>query len=219
MTGRIGYWKILLGVLALSAVASADVISIPASVDGDVSYNGVLGFTVDDADDRVTTSRSGGNNVRNGIYEFSLGGLPADAIVQSATLKVTTAGLISNTGPTADVSFHGYTADGAITEADHALNSAATLVASETYPTGGAGVPIGTVLDIDLVDLMPLQDAVGSDYFGVRSETVNFVSFSVHSLETGNSTAMVPTLEVTFVPEPSTALLAALGMLGVLRRR
>lgn len=212
-------WKVCLGLLSLTAVASADMATIPASVDGDVVYNGVLGFTVDDTDDRVSTSRSGGNSVRNGVYEFSLASLPSNATIQSATLKLMTIGLVSNTGPTADVGFYGYTGDGAVTDADHELNLAGTQVAAETYDTGGAGVPIGTTLEIVLTDLTPLQDAVGSAYFGIRSQTVNFVTFSVHSLETTNTAALVPTLEVMYVPEPSAAMLLGLGATALLRRR
>lgn len=216
---RLMLFHALIGVISLTAAASADSVAIPASVDGDIISQGTLGFTVDDVDDRVITSRSGGNSVRNGVYEFSLASLPSNATIQSATLKLMTIGLVSNTGPTADLSFYGYTGDGAVTDADHQLNLTATQVATETYNTGGSGVPIGTTLDIVLTDLTPLQDAVGSAYFGIRSQTVNFVTFSVHSLETTNTAALVPTLEVMYIPEPSAAMLLTMGALTLIRRR
>jgi hypothetical protein len=79
MKGRACYWKILLGVLLLSAVASAKTISIPASFDGDVVYNGGLGFTVDDTDDRVSTSRSSGADDLRHIGDSVTLAVPAGA--------------------------------------------------------------------------------------------------------------------------------------------
>lgn len=209
-----------LAVSVLAATATAQTISIPASVDGDVVFQGALGFNVDDADSRVSTSRSGPNAVRNGIYEFALNSLPSDAVILSATLQLTTDGLISNTGPSADVNYFAFVGDGAITENDHELNTVGTQVAADTYATGGSGVPIGTVLDVDFADLTPLQDAVtnGDSFLAIRSQTVNFVTFNVDSLENTEGD-LVPTLVVEFVPEPATAVLLALGALAIIRRR
>ena len=214
--------SVLAGLAAWIGAAGgwASTLTIPATADGRVQFSGALGFTTTDNQPTILTQRSSGNNVGNGIFEFDLGVLPNGAIVTGATLQLTTAGLISNTGATADVSFYGAAGDGLITDDDHANNSAATLLTTETYPTGST-IAVGTLLEIPFPDVTALQavlDGPATDFFRVRSETVNFVSFNVHSLE---STADVvkPSLALTWIPEPATLSLLGLGLLGLCRRR
>lgn len=213
----------VIAALACALPASADTgITINASADGAVQFSGVLGFSVDDTGTQITTSRSGGNNVRHGVYEFPIGSIPAGSTITSATLHLTTQGLLSNVGSAdADLFFHAYAGDGVITDSDHGNNTAGTLVAEETYATGGGGVPGGTTLDISFDDIAVLQNALdgGATHLSVRSQTVNFVTFRVFSLEGGVGAPIFPQLDVTYVPTPSTAVLLGFGGVLAVRRR
>ena len=51
------------------------------------------------------------------------------------------------------------------------------------------------------------------------SQTVNFVTFSVHSLETTFTGVTLPTLSITYIPAPATAALLLAGVLPAARRR
>ena len=194
-----------------------------ASADGAVQFSGALGFEAITDGPSISTRRSGGNNVRHGVYEFDLSSIPAGATITGAPLRLTTAGLISNVGNAdAVVEFFAWAGDGAVTEADHGDQpmSAGSLVADETYPSGGT-IPINTLLDIPFDSLAELQGAIDADapFLSVRSETFNFVTFTVHSLETGNSAVLRPTLVVEYVPTPGAVALAGLFVCSGIRRR
>ena len=138
----------------------------------------------------------------------------------SATLRLTTAELIANPASReAPLTFQAYSGNGLIQIDDFGTEDeredAAMVVAIESLPAAPLSPPPGTVLNVSLSNLEPLQSAVGnSSFFGVRTITEDFVSFQVHSRENGNR-ARTPTLEVEFVPEPRTGLMLALGFLSL----
>lgn len=204
-----------------TAAHAQTTLSVLASADGEIQFSGVLGYTVEDSNATLRTVRSGGNNVRHSIYEFSLAGLPSDAIITAARLRLTTGGIVSNTGSTADVFFYAFGGDGVITEDDHGNLTSAALVSSQTFQTASNGPPNGSFIDIDFSDIAAVQDALdnGSSFLTVRSETVNFVTFTIRSLENTNSATVYPTLEITYIPAPASVLTLALGSLVVARRR
>ena len=102
------------------SVASASITTdLMPTVDGAVQSSGVLGISIQDNESN-RTSRSGGNNVRNAVYEFDLSSLPADAIITGASFNVTTRLIVSNVGNNPrDITFVTYAGDGVITEADY----------------------------------------------------------------------------------------------------
>ena len=213
----------LLSVFGLPRIGFADIANIAASVDGAVQSSGVLGLSVfDEVINR--TLRSGGSNIRHSIYEFDLSTIPTGSTLNSASLNLTTAALISNTGSVADVDFLAFTGDGTITTADFA--ESAIQVASEAFTAGGAGPPSGTQLTVSFSNLSPLQsviDDAGSNFAAVRTETVNFVTLQIHSLENTGSFD-VPTLNFDFtpavVPEPtSLSMLVFAGVFTASIRR
>ena len=185
----------LFTVLFCGLQTSAQPIPIVVSVDAGIQSSGVKGITVFDSNPAVLTARSGGSNIRHGAFVFDLSSVPDSTSVTSAALRVVTTNLISNTQATATISYHGYASDGTIDETDFGTpaSQSSTLLAEPTYPTAAAGPDAGTPLTITLDNLTPLQQAItnGSDFFTVRSETVNFVTFSVASLENTDDRAAV----------------------------
>ena len=211
---------LVLGSVSFMWGASPSEIEITASSDGAIQSSGVLGKTVLTTDESIQTSRSGGSNVRRGIYNFDLSPILDVGQISEVSLELTLASVISNTGSTSALSFYGYSGDATIEEAD--FDQAGTLMREIVFNTNDPSQPIGTVLDIQFDDFSPLVDAWATDdqILTVRSETVNFVTFRAHSTESTTGGVVVPTLMVS-IPEPSTVLLFTLGVMGCLfiRRR
>jgi hypothetical protein len=145
--------------------------------DAGIQSSGVNGITVFDANESVQTSMSGGSNIRRGSFVFDLSSVPSGTTVSSAALRFVTTNLISNTAATATVEFHGFASDNIIDDDDfdNPVSTSGTLLANPTYATNLNGPDEGSPLTISL--------AGGSDFFSVRSETFNFATFLVASLE------------------------------------
>ena len=217
------YSFFVFGLTAVAVRASTVMTISPAIADGYVQSSGVLGLSSADGDATILTRRSGGNNVRHGIFEFDLSSIPAGQTIIGATLNLTTLGLISNTGGNpAPISIFGYTGDGSITTADYGVDpTPGSPDAFQSLATGVGGVPSGTTIAFAFTDLSSLIAAYNDpgQIFGARSQTISFASFTVHSSEAAVA-ANRPSLQVQFVPEPSRALLSLVGIAAVgLRRR
>lgn len=211
------FGRTVLGVLAFCGIANASVILLPVT-DGDISDDGVLGYTVNTTNTSITTSSSGRDH--RGIYEFDLSSIPSGSKITGASLNLTLAGTLSNVGGApAVVTFYGYTADGVITETDFALVSSA--LGSDTYATDATRPAIGTTLTISLTDLTSMQSASDSAgrLFGIVSDVPNFVSFRVNSTDAAVADTLKPWLEVTYAPEPSRMILLGVGGMALIGRR
>ena len=190
--------------------------------DGRVQFSGTLGQTLFTAEEDISTLMSGPSNISDGLFEFDLSSLPSDAVVTSAELLFRTAATISNTSGTAPVEFFSYTGDGIVDITDE--SAAATSIASIDFPTTiGNNEPVSVAISNLSVIESVLADTNVDDFFGVRSETINFVDFRVDSLESTDLNAAPAALRLTFetsaVPEPSSlTMIGALG-LGFLARR
>lgn len=199
-------------------------ITLAPSADGQVQYSGVLGYSVDTTGSAVTTVRSGGNNVLDGVFEFDLGAIADDATIIGVRLRLTTNQLISNTQPTATVRFHGYAGDGVVDADDHQNLTGGTLLSSAVLPAGpGNSPPAGTQLEFDLggLGITLVQSLLGTDRLTIRMQTENFVTFSVASLEHGSRAPAALLVDVlpAPVPLPPAALLLAPAATLLLRRR
>ena len=191
-------------VLTISMTTSAMARSISAVNDGHIRFSGANGLSTVTDRESIQTSRSGGSNVQHGLFEFDLSLLEfsTDAIVESATVQFELVSLISNTSNSAEVAFYGFASDSIIEDSDFDNPSPASsnLLKLQEFPAGAAdSPPVGDLLTIEFDNLQPIQDAIsaGEQYLTIRSETVNFVSFRVGSLE--HATAIAPKLDVEIV--------------------
>ncbi|MEM0979247.1 MAG: PEP-CTERM sorting domain-containing protein [Cyanobacteria bacterium P01_H01_bin.58] len=206
--------------------AQAATVTIGAAADGFVQSSDVLGLSTGDAEANIRTSRSGPNNIRQGVYEFDLAGvIPDTGIITSARLLLTTSLLLSNTpnNPTVDIRLDTYVGDGAVSTDDFDADEASggSLVSQGSFPYGtpaNGGTLEGTLLEFVLSDLELLANVAAADGFiGYRTETDDFATFRVASSE--SSELAGPQLEINFeatepVPEPLTILgsVTAIGM-------
>lgn len=191
--------------------------------DGRVQSSGVLGQELFTSEEDVATRRSGNSNISDGLFEFDLSALPGDANLVSAEIIFRTAAAITNTNSSAEVEFFGFTGNGSIELSDE--GAAATLLASVDFTTSvGNDTTISAAFSNLTAIESVLSDGNSDDFFALRTETVNFVTLSVDSLESSDVNAAPATLRLTFetesVPEPSSMAFFGLGVLGfVLRRR
>lgn len=211
--------------MLIGSTACADTVtsSFTTIADGRAQYNGVNGYTLFLDQEDIQTSRSGPSNESDGMWEFDLASLPDDAVVTQAEVIFRTAAAITNTNATAPVEFFGFTGDGMIDLTDEAAS--ATLVSLVDFTTAIAN---DTEVSVEITNLAiiesVLSDGNSNDYFALRSETENFVTFRVDSLESTDPNAAAATLRLTYetsaVPEPSSLTFVGMVLVaGVLRRR
>ncbi|QEG23013.1 hypothetical protein [Mariniblastus fucicola] len=194
----------------------ADSVDFIAAADGDVLTFG--GDSIDTVDTRLQFQQSGGL-IRNVILEFDIGDLSPNAVINSASLNVVKDGNLANTGSNpAPVEIFGYVGDGNITLGDYDA-PASSLGSGEII----LGLSNGTALDftLDTVLIQAIADSTG--LLTLRLETNNFATVNFASTET--TTAFAPptlTLEISAVPEPSSAILIAgwlAGFCAIQRRK
>ena len=201
----------LITALTFGSAHAATVNLLPVA-DGQVADNGALGLSVNTTDTLVLT-RSSGRDTR-GIFEFDLSTIPDSATIISVDFVVTLGASISNTASSALLEFHSVTGDGSITIAD--FNSPGILQRTENFVLP---VSNGTSIALPMSNLAPFQAVVGTNNeVGIRADTVNFVTFLVHSSEASVAPELIPNLVVTYVPEPSTGFFLLLSAALISRR-
>ena len=140
---------------------------------------------------------SGSSNISDGLFEFDLSLLPAGTTINSVTLKLRTAQLISNTSDESNVNFFAFLGNGVLEVEDQAAGG--VLVQSEVFQSG---TPDNVELEIELANIAVFNDAINdgnlNDYITMRSETENFVLMRVDSLESTEPGAMAATLVINF---------------------
>lgn len=211
----------LLAALSCTGASHADTVTLAPSADGDVQFSGVLGYFVDTINTRVTTLRSGGNNVRNAVYEFDLSVIPDDATITAVHLRLTSDAQVSNTSTSATIRVAGFAGDGVVTQDDHETLIGGDLLVIAGIGAGAASAAAGSLFDFSLgpngVDL--LQSLLASNALTLRTSTDNFATFSVASLEHATRSAVALEIEFTPVPLPGAWLLFGAATLGLTKRR
>ena len=160
----------------------ADSIEIVAIEDATVDSNGALGQEIITDAEFIETSMSGSSNVSDGLFEFDLSILPAGATIDSVTLKLRTAQIISNTSNESTVEFYGFIGNGQLEVEDQGAGG--VLVQSEIFQSG---ILDNVELEVQLSNIgvfnTAISDGSSDDFITIRSETENFVLMRVDSLE------------------------------------
>ncbi|MEM8834499.1 MAG: hypothetical protein AAGD00_01640 [Planctomycetota bacterium] len=210
-----------LSVLSLAQFTNAGLMLDQQPVDdGNIQFSGALGFETVTDESTLRFSRSGNNNVRNAVLEFSLAMLPSDATITGAVFQFETAGLLSNVGGApAPVEAFVFAGDGSVTDDDHQNLTEGLAAGSIELPTGSA-TPIGSFIELTL-DPSVIQSVVndGASFLTLRLQTQNFATVSLRSLETDEPKGVLPTLLLAYIPAPGAFGLAGVALLTARRRR
>lgn len=205
-----------LALAAASATVSADSLDFVAVADAEAFDTGGDGtFDVLDGSDLSLSVRNFKDLTvdpfeQRTLAEFDLGALPAGAVISGVSFRFQSIGFAnSNTA----VNVFGYAGDGTTTLAD--ATAAAVLLGS--YDPVALGLGLQTVT----LDLAAFSGLLGSSsIIGLRFEGILNTNAQFASLEAAALLSDVPpTLVVDFagqaVPEPSSVVLAGLGVLGL----
>lgn len=188
----------------LQAVADSITINADAEDDATVMDNDKDGVfdTLDTADDDLDM-RHFSTFENRGLVEFPLAAVPNGAILTAASFVFQTNAFTSSTET---VSIDGYTGDGVLTIAD------ATIATTPLGSYDGSDLGLGVhSVPLALGLLQTLVDVDG--IVGLRlSVALNAGNTQIDSTETALFLgSQRPQLELVYVPEPNTALLACFG--------
>jgi hypothetical protein len=194
-------------VLCLSVAAFAshaaviNVFPIEDQSANDANLDGVWD-TLSPPDQNVLLVYNGGSTYNFRVaMEFDVGQLPANAKVNSATLRVTYDG--ANGMPQPSMQFHGFAGDGSISLADFNLQN----------PIGPLFNGFGPGYTVDVTSFVQSLPTQGSDYAGFMIENVVWLQTALKSSEDADQ-SLWPRLTIDYElgaePPPAVPLPAAL---------
>jgi len=200
-------------------------IALTATDDGQAHQNSAS-IVIDNTSNIIRTSRSGGNQIINGIFEFDLSAYSSSTVVESATLDLQLSSSITSvSGTTASLKVGQYLGDLLVDTGDFADfgDFAGDVLVFDRTSSGGPGIGDVISLSIDTPLIQSVLDDPSLDNLGIRTATTGFAAFAFRSNEGAAALGgLAPTLRLgtAVIPEPATAtILATFGCLGLLSRR
>lgn len=213
--------SIILGLIFafVTQCALADQV-LNAVVDGE-THRTAVGTTADDTQPIIDTSRSGGNNVVVGIFEFDLSSIATGTTIYGATLDLELAANLFNTGSTVNLKVGQYNGNGSVEASDHAdyASFAGDIVTYDTTSNGGPGNGDVLTINLDNSTIQAIVDNPGQNILGIRTATENFATFRFNSNEGAAQAGMAPTLTLQTVPEPGSTMLILFGTSFIILNR
>ena len=149
--------------------------------------------------------------------EFDISAIPGGSIVNSATLTVTPASIFLFEGSPFHLDLYSYTADGTVTLSDMTGGSALSSVGITTTALSTISFDVTSLLStlvsgsIDDVGLRLQQSEVPSSLPAFAANVTGIELFTSND----STPSRRPTLTVDYVPEPTTGLLLAAGLIGL----
>lgn len=212
--------------LSLSTTANAFTVSLTPTIDGQVQTFG--GVSIDTADNKVSISRSGPSLI-NGVLEFDLSTIADGSTINSVSLEITLAAIVSNfQNRPAEVDIFAVAGgDGAVTVGDYGPGG--TQVFDGTILSGFLDSSPGQVHTFNFSSITPVVNSLLSDALTIRLETNDGATIQFVSLEGVTVDWAAATLNINYstpatVPVP-TALplfgtgLAIMGFVGWRRKQ
>jgi hypothetical protein len=191
-------------------VPTTGTLSTRAMVDARIN-NGVL----EEGSDVITTQELGFASIqRRGILEFNLAGLPAGAVITSASLKFDVAGITSGStdgGP--DPLVYGYNGNGVAGVTDGSQTGNLIATGPEVTNLGDYAI----AMDPSKVQALRGSNSIVGLLIGGSADGNQFGFYTSDSTFAGNNPV---TLDVTYaVPEPASMAALLVGGLLLARRR
>lgn len=200
--------------IALSAAASA-AIYIPSNVvSGDGSADGII----QNSDNTLNVGGIFAMGYFTNGYVIST----TDMVSNIAAFTITASGIVGGNSDTLSGSFAGYVEGATVNGTD--IVAPNSLIGRPLYVfVGNSGTLAGStewaIKQIATLteDLPNENEYLGNPFGGAAPVFGSFGTFTGNASGFGSST--YTTLQLAAIPEPSAALLGAIGMLGLLRRR
>lgn len=221
-------WFLMAGLVAVSTMARADVMTINSTSLGDGYFHNELGTAYDFFDSTATSISSyhyydpytGSSSVQQntGYIQFSLAAFTTESTLSSATLNLYLNSIYysggANGSPTAGTINFVSNSSGATGDASQKLGGNVQVVQMKDQAIGW--------LALDVTSLVQGSISNGYSYacFSFNYDSAGYEDYNYFSINSADAGSNTPSLSIAAIPEPATILLFGLGGMGawMLRR-